>query len=252
MKKRIDIEKLVQWAVNDELPKGQSVTATGWDAIVPTSRISRYTKGGYQMGDRSDVYLDGEPHYDAILIAQAIRKLDITVGLSDEHVARKLLGPELVTLDPNGVLAAMAVRPKLAALVYNRAVLKMPPPLDLRLPQPKPVMRGTNQHPLVLRADPDGDLIEMGRAQWRAKEQGNLVGEPRCPIEWLDPTVELIAEQRAEYTLWWHALANLAADLRNLTEHIAEAPHKDPMPWLKKCPFHAHFPTASKNIVANC
>jgi hypothetical protein len=90
------------------------------------------------------------------------------------------------------------------------------------------------------------------RGAWRPKERGNLVGDPWCPIEWADPTVELIAEQRAEYTLWWHALANLADELRNLTEHVAEAPHRDAMPGLKKCPFHAYFPYASKNIVANC
>jgi hypothetical protein len=282
MKKQIDIEKLMQWAVNDELPKGNSVDTPIWNVIGNARRSSKFItrstqecwkcagSGGFIKKKTCDLchasgeipkadwaptnsgFIDGEAHTDAKVVANALKLLDVTIGLQDEATARALIGPELVALDPNSVLAALAVRPNLLGLVVNRAILKMPPPLDLRLPQPKPIRRSTSKHPVVLRKDADSNTVEVSvQAGWRPKERGNLTGDPWCPIEWCEPMVETIAEQRAEYTLWWHALANLAADLSKLTEHAVYGPTRDAQPWLKKCPFHTYFPATSKYIAAN-
>jgi hypothetical protein len=250
VKRQVDVERFVQWAVNDQFPKGLSVTEPIWNAIESSARIGKYTRGDeHTASDRSSVYLSGEPHPDAKRLAGLLRDMNAPVGLSEAE-ARDLLGPELRALDPNAVLAAM-VRRKLAPLIISRAVLKAPPPLDLRLPQPKPVTRGTNQHPLVLRKDADGNAVEVGKTHWRPKEKGNLVGEPWCPIEWRDPMVELIADQRAEYVIWWNALADLASRLCGLTDYVLTGPAREARPWLRKCPFRAHFPAASRNIEAN-
>jgi hypothetical protein len=83
---------------------------------------------------------------------------------------------------------------------------------------------------LALREDADGNLIEAYVKNWRPSE---CVGSPRSPLEWSEPRLEKIAEQRAEYTIWWSALAELANQLRGrLRDHNVTPPGRSATPWL--------------------
>lgn len=213
MKQSKDIELLLQWAVNEELPKGQDVMKPVWKSIEEYARHSSAQKPMYQTasGDRTGGgNAPGVPHPDALVIARLLKGFDRRVGLHERALIVGLLGT-LVNIDPICVDVAKAVMPNLAGLMMTCATLKRRPDLDLRHPRPCAVKR-KNGTPLVLREDADGDLIEAVVKNWR----NDFVGAPRCPIEWLDPRPEKLAEQRAEYTLWWRSLALLADQINAL------------------------------------
>jgi hypothetical protein len=254
-KKAIDIEKLIQWAINDELPKGQHVVTPAWNMIekyagsVPLWKQMRKPPDAVGGG-----HTPGEPHPDACVVARVLRAFDVTYALHDETSVRLMLG-HLVGLDPavGGhvpcVTAAMAVVPNLAALMIRCAVLRSPPPLDLRLPRPKPERRH-NRHPLIICLDVDGNEYEAPPVKNRRPSPSAFVGEPRCRLIWCDPTVEEIAEQRAEYTIWWRALAIFVDRLnalpvdKGLRDFAPCRPKRSAAPWATG-PMEAKAPLAA-------
>jgi hypothetical protein len=247
MSKTIDVEQFLQWVVNDELLKGCPEDQTAYAGIVAHVEKVRAGHRGHNRshyaprsslarGDfRSRGYVSGEPHPDAIVAAKIWSKFDRVAGMPDNQSILRMLGP-LVNIevpDHKGrlpcVTAANAITPNLAYLLVICAVLKRPPVCDLRHPRPLKTRR-RNGKPLALREDADGNLIEAYVKNWRPSE---CVGSPRSPLEWSEPRLEKIAEQRAEYTIWWSALAELANQLRGrLRDHNVTPPGRSATPWL--------------------
>jgi hypothetical protein len=128
--------------------------------------------------------------------------------------------------------AARGVRPDVAALMINCAILKRPPNLRPEHPRPCQTFRGGDRRrPMVLRRDVDGRLIDANVVHWK---YGNdrWYGEPRSPLSWNDPSIVCVAKERAEYTLWWHALMLLRSLLAGkLKEYEATPLTVSATPW---------------------
>jgi hypothetical protein len=240
MIKHMTIDKLLEWVINDELRKGEHVMRDVRRIIEDVGErggphpARRYIPSSLLTG----CYLGGEPHRDAWMVARHLQRFSVCFGLSNERQARALLGP-LADLEPRSIQAALAMRPNIAALMITCAALKRPPHLNLDRPKPRPVYRGGDRRrPTVLRLDLPGDGLVVAHVRhWEAKRPNACYGEPRCPISWEDPTIRLIAEQRAEYTIWWHMMAVLQGRLAGrLSEYEAEPLECSPSPWLAPLP----------------
>jgi hypothetical protein len=111
--KRMDTELLLKRAVNDELPKGHHVMQN------VGSVIERAVTGGKRapeltvpLDKLTGCYLAGEPHADAIVIAKAVHRFSVCVGVAGEAAARALLRP-WADMDALALSAALAARPNL-------------------------------------------------------------------------------------------------------------------------------------------
>lgn len=234
--KQVAIDKLLQWAVNDELPKGSHVLNEVGRIIERLAAADRGGQTPYRSVPREALngcYLEGNPHPDAVLLGKTIHRMSVCYGLADEASARALLGP-LAEIDPKSIIAALSVRPDVGALLLSCAVLKRAPHLRLEHPKARPVYRGGDRRRItILRLDADGELVHATVNAWREKERGAFAGAPRCPIWWDDPTIETVALQRAEYTIWWRGMTLLAKEVAGkLRDHVALPLAHSPTPWL--------------------
>ena len=222
-RKAVEIEKLLQWAYRDELPKRSDTAAIG---ISPMFRLA-------DLGTRVDDWsVDpgfpaalGAPHPDALLIDAAVNRLP-ELGLdwnrSRSHVIPDLLhwvGPD----DP--ILSAMTFQP--AGLLALHARMAMRPVWDLGPVQVLRVM-GKNGKPVVQYLDDFGELVD-GRTSGRHYGPG-----ARCPLR-LDPPAHEIAYARAEYLVWRDALEQVRQRLCawNLHDHRPLPPLAAAEPWFR-------------------
>jgi hypothetical protein len=237
MIKRLTIDKLLEWVLNDELPKGahtmQNVVRTiERAALADKTSGSNYIRPELtvQLHEMTGCYLEGEAHPDSLIVAKALYRFGVSVSLP-ANWARRLLG-HLADLDPLAINAARGVRPDVAALMINCAILKRPPILRLEHPRPCQTFRGGDRRrPKVLRLDVNGRLIDANVVHWK---YGNdrWYGQPRSPLSWDDPSIICVAKERAEYTLWWHALMFLRSQLAGkLKEHGATPLTASATPW---------------------
>jgi hypothetical protein len=240
MKKTIDIEKLLQWAMREELPKGQAIGASSWDIV------SQYAA----LGVRVDVshcgdglgFLAGEPHPDAIIVADAVRKLDEDARFNDRVEVLPLFG-DFAAIAGNAVDAILSASFNQQAIVISKAMQSSRPKWEFELPVPCQMFfealnarRELRTYPIVHGLDAGGDLVMMKKNRGRAfKRDGeyNLTASPRSPLEWCDPSPLSIADARAEYVAWYLALVSLVDTLRGkLADHEAVRPSAAMMPWL--------------------
>jgi hypothetical protein len=234
MKKTIDIEKLLHWAMREELPKGQAITASAWDIV------SQYAA----LGVRVDVsyggglgFVPGDPHPDAIIVADAIRDLDTEARFGHRVEVLPLFG-DLAAIAGDAVDAVMSATFNPRAIVISKATQGTRPKWQFDTPEPRQVFlqTKTKPRPLVYGIDAEGDLVAMKRNEGRAlKRDGafNLAMSPRSPIEWCDPSPLSIADARAEYVAWHSALVTLADDLAHrLEDHLPTVPTVPMLPWL--------------------
>lgn len=236
MKKRIDIEKLLQWALCEELPKGQAVAASPWDVITQYCALgTRIATGGYR-GDGLG-FVPGAPHEDALVIAAAVKALD-TAGF--DHVAQvEPLFGDMLAIAGDAVAAVMASRFDQRSLVISNAMLRKRPAWRFELPTPyqmfAPVAAG-RPRALVYGIDADGDVVEVRQNRGRAAQRDGAYAwsmAPRSPLQWLDPAPLHVAEARGEYVAWHAALCALAADLAGrLAEFDPVAPFAPALPWI--------------------
>ena len=252
MIKRVPIDRLLQWVLNDELPKGAHTMQNVVRTIERAALADKTSGTNYirpeltvQLDKMTGCYLQGEPHPDALVVAKALYRFGVNVNLS-ENQARGLLG-HLAELDPLAINAARGVRPDMAALMINCAVLKRPQILRLEHPRPCQTFRGGDRRrPRVLRLDVDDRLIDAnvvhwnyGNARWR--------GEPRSPLSWDNPSIAHVAKERAEYTLWWRALMLLWSQLAGrLKEHDATPLSVAATPWAEPPSSETQSPTRLK------
>ena len=240
--KTIDIEKLLQWAIRDELPKGRPVSA---DIGLTIGRRSRQRAFGIAHSlDHLPVvdplgYVPGAPHEDAEIIADAIGKLPTSVPIASEHDARHLFG-DLVGIAESSISSLMKSAFNQQALVTLHASMGTRPNWKFAHPSAHqmfaPTLGAGRPRAIVYGIDADGDLVELKRNEGRARKRDgeySLAMSPRSPLDWQHPAPLHIGECRAEYVAWHSALALLATDLAGtLAEFEPMSPSATSLPWI--------------------
>jgi hypothetical protein len=241
MKKLIDIEKLVQWALRDELPKGRTVSASAWDLITQFGQLGTLidtTRGG------SDGFgfVPGAPHEDAIKVAAAIERVADEARLPDSGEALGLFG-DLAPIAEDCAASLLVASFNPRAIVISRAIAGQRPVWEFETPTPYPIHRqersaaGSLRDVLLVKGlDADGDLVEMKPNRGRAVERDGMYSyamAPRCPLQWNDPSLMSIGHARAEYVAWHGALVALAASIGDtLAEYMPTPPAARALPWV--------------------
>lgn len=232
MKKLIDIEKLLQWAMRDELPKGQAVAASAWDVLTQYAALGvRVQTSGFQ-GDGFG-FTPGAPHEDAIVVADAVRTLKTEARFDDAAQVLPLFG-DLATIAGDAVSSIMRAEFNPRSLVISCATIGKRPDWNFEHPTPYQMFAptfGGRPRAIVYGIDADGDLVEM-KAR-RKDGKFNLSMSPRSPINWNAPSMIEVGEARAEYVAWHGALVTLAAVLAGkLVEFEPTAPAVARLPWV--------------------
>jgi hypothetical protein len=240
VKKTIGIEKLVQWAMREELPKGQSVSASPWQIVTQYCALGvRVDVSGY--GDGLG-FLGGEPHADALIVAEAIRALDTRARFADRVEVLPLFG-DCAGIAGDAVGAIMGASFDQRAIVISHATMGTRPAWAFELPSPSQrfyeaqnAAGAVRRYPVVLGDDADAHVVMMQKNEGRARARDGeytYAMSPRSPIEWCDPAPLSIAHARAQYVAWHAALSHLATVLAAALESFAPAPLALPlMPWL--------------------
>jgi hypothetical protein len=231
VKKKIDIEKLLHWAVRDELPKGRAVTATPWDVITQFGALGTVVQtSGYGDGFG---FVSGDPHDDALIVAEAVRSLDRDARFEDIGDVLSLFGDLIgIAGDAPGLLLLATFDPQ--ALVLSNATRGVRPKWDFEQPTPRQVFAPSitgRPRAMVYGMDGDGDLVEV-RAN---KKTGrfNMAMTPRSPLLWHEPSMVHVGECRAEWVTWHGALTRLALALAGKLETFdVVAPALPLLPWV--------------------
>lgn len=235
--KKLTIEALLRWAFCDELPKGKPVAASPHDAVRPSTRAFSSTRSAPSNSGDSLGFVYGEPHPDAQRVADAVAALK-PVCLGEGRII-DMLG-EFVHRDETGgyfVIDDLAVRAVAgavfapAALVIRCAVLGEPMRWDVGRPKLKPVMAATDGRPRVaMFGFIGGNLVLLDPD--RVSRRYDLERIPRAQVTWNDPTVGVVAEARAEFTVYLDALVTLSNVLRGaLRDYDVMPPLIVAEPW---------------------
>ncbi|MCR6735517.1 MAG: hypothetical protein NVV83_16210 [Afipia sp.] len=238
MKKLIDIEKLLQWAMQDELPKGQAVAASAWHVLTQFATLGvRVQTSGFQ-GDGFG-FTPGAPHEDALIVAAAIKSLGTVARFDSVDQVLPLFG-DLAPIAGDAVSAIMCAEFDSRSLVISCATLGKRPAWRFEHPTPyqmfAPTLGAGKPRAIVYGVDADGDLVELRRNEGRARKRDGeytMAMSPRSPINWHDPSMVHIGECRAEYVAWHVALVSLAATLSGkLSAFDPVAPGAARLPWI--------------------
>jgi hypothetical protein len=224
LQRRVDTEKLLQWAFRQELPK-RRIAIEGPEYLTPLSRIIDLgtlvdEKGLEEPGLPAHL---GAPHPDALAIERAVAELE-DVAVDWPGTRRALLDDLAGLLDESDVtLSALVVG--LVGLVALHARMGTRPRWDYWA-APEPII-GRNGKPVVQFLD-DRDRLVEGR---RNKNFGRL---SRCPLMWF-PAPREAAYGRIEYTIWAETLDELALTLAGqLEDYDALPPQLPRAPWRAK------------------
>jgi hypothetical protein len=222
--KELPIDKLLTWALLDELPKGHPVSTSAWDIVVSYSRLgARIQTGGH--GDGLG-FVQGEPHPDAVLIAARLRDLSSVERLTRAQ-CEALIG-RYAALDPLAVKAITGAAFNPVALLINCAVLAKPMEWDIGLPRCIPAVRHPGQRHAAAFVRNDEGVLVLARANGR----GSYPVGSETHLAWDEPSIGVLLETRATYAIWHAALCALARDLHGrLAEHAAKPPLAVATPW---------------------
>jgi hypothetical protein len=236
MKRPVEIEKLLQWAYREELPKKQTSSAEGiWKRVMDFGN-----RGGIDPGHGAAQRYPhfGLPHEDAGRIETAVGNLEDR-AIDWKQDAEAILGHLIALTEPRNTKPAgritgwyyadrkpvsvefepprqviMVRSLRVNALVTTHAKMGTRPDWREEPPIPLPVPAKTGPNAAIV-----GDC-------WGK----NLYAEGSyCPLRW-SPSPIAIAQIRADYLAWWRGLRQLAQSL-DLAEHEALAPSAPEMPW---------------------
>lgn len=226
MKRRIDIEKLLHWALVEELPKGQPVSRDIGDIIGRRFRqrtivgfAANFTLGGFREVD-SLGFAPGAPHEDALRIEQAwCTALPRQRVALDGDVA-DLFGDMVAIADDGAFAALLRMEFDLRSLLQRMIVQGCRP--DWRGEQPRPHRQmlpnadgASRSRPRVRGTDHNGNLVDMLPRRGKAAMMHGLYDlgmQPHSPLTW-DPSPFSIAENRADYVAYFDALEIMRAAL---------------------------------------
>lgn len=210
MKKSIDIEKLVQWAFREELPKKPYPISDFWARLIELGTRVDDSCTSDQPGFLSDT----PPHPDALKVSHVVRTLeDVAV---DIDLSRAALMGELACWLKDDQVTRLSLRFQTQALVTTHAIMATRPQWDVgevRLVR----VNGRNNKPVV-----------CGITAGRRYAQG-----ANSPLQLnIDPRT--IANARGEYATWHAGLIKVRARLESweLTDFALTGPVAPPAPWL--------------------
>lgn len=221
-RKKLDIEKLLQWAYRDELPKtSSSPTPTAWLAQFVGELGVRVDDD--QIGPMPGFpAIMGEPHPDARKIAQCVRALPDEEVRWDEHNRQALMGDMLGLAPTRSTFMIPSCRT--VTLITMHASMGTRPDWTSEPPTCHRVI-GRNGKPVV-EFDGEAKIVQVGRLPSR-RHGANA----RCPLTW-EPRPESVAIGRAEYAAWHKGLVSLVENLRDaLEDHEALPPLAPADPW---------------------
>jgi hypothetical protein len=175
VKKRIDIEKLLQWAMREELPKGAGVSTSPWELLMRYCALG--TRVDTSPGPSDPLgYVPGEPHADAVTIGKAVRALDRVSHFDDE-------GDVLALFGAWGGIAGDAVRMVMQAsfnqraLVMTHAVIGNRPSWQFEHPVARPFevempsANGNVRKAIIVKGiNARGELISIKRTEGKARK----------------------------------------------------------------------------------
>jgi hypothetical protein len=240
MKTPIDIEKLLQWAMREELPKGRAVSSAPWDLITRFGQLGVTV----QTSGHSDGFgfVPGAPHADALIVADAISALDTVARFNDASEVLPLFG-DLAAIAGDAALAIVGAVFDPRSIILSKAIQSTRPKWDFECPTPyrmtvpfRDAAGAMRERPLVHGTDAAGDVIYLQPRRGRAAIRDGMYDyatSPRSPLAWGDPSMISIGHARAEYVAWFGALISLAKTLKEkLAEYEPTAPAVTPMPWI--------------------
>lgn len=211
MKRRTEIEALLQWAYRDELSKRYISAAEGiWDRIHDNGSLGGIDPG---HGAAQRYAHFGLPHPDAEAIEIAVSALpDLII---DWELSREaVMGDMAPLLKARETILVCSLRT--AALVTMHAKMGTRP--DWREEEPRP-------YPVAPDRGPAGKPAIVGEC----KGHNIYTYGSHCPIRWR-PSPISIAEQRADYVCWHRGLSILAENLC-LSAHTVLPPVASALPW---------------------
>jgi len=230
LRKRVDIERLLQWVYLSEMLKG-----IGDVLLSDASAMFRLASLGTVIDNwnhepRMPTVL-GPPHPDALLIDHAIRSLWPTTNdnptrqtVQWSEAARRILlhgGLEYWVDIDDPVIAALAAEPAALLIVFARMGTR--PRWYVGEPKLHRILSGSNAKTQYLNRY--GDLVDCTKGKQDYFKGG------RCPLRREPPAREEVAA-RFEYLVWHHALTTLANRSLNLAEHVMLQPAAPAAPWI--------------------
>lgn len=241
MKTAIDIEKLVQWAMRDELPKGQAVAASPWDMITQYAALGvRVQTSGFN-GDGFG-FTPGAPHADALIVADAIGAIGTVATFDHADEVLPLFG-DLAPIAGNAVDGVMSASFDPRSIVISNATMGTRPKWKFDEPTAYQMFSefrddagAIRRRPLVHGVDAAGDVVAILPNRGRAVARDGMYSyamAPRSPLDWQCPSMLHVGDCRAEYVAWHGALVQLVADLDGkLAEFQPTPPAAAALPWI--------------------
>lgn len=259
--KAVDIEHLVRWAYRDELPKaralGEHMAVLPGGFGTPWGSVSRYGEllevvqevdVRNRFGLFPDVIEAGEPHPDAVVIADAVESLAGCLfempedwnpltdmgDLGMEGAAAIARGLARLTMQDEAGTTLLRRSP--AQLVIRHAILGGAPVWEAEAPE-RVVERGPHGKPRWFRRLALVSDGAFGPAAYEVEVDG-FDHKRRRPYDDAyqrillvpDPAEAVVA--RAEYEIWHGALCVLAQDLADvLRDRAVTPPARSPRPW---------------------
>lgn len=233
--------ELLQWALREELPKGNAVSDDIGGIVA-----RRFRKGSLGMAaslsrrhDRDTMgFVPGTPHEDALIVGDAVHLLDSFASFEERHQAAPLFGG-LVAIADDAISAILCASFDPRSIIISNAIQSKRPKCDFEQPAPRQQFLQTRvgrPRGLVHGTDADGDIVYLqARRGSEVRRYGlyDLAMSPRSPLSWGDPSLISIGHARAEYVAWHAALESLANNLRDhLVEFEVLPPAARPMPWI--------------------
>jgi len=225
-RKAVDIEKLVQWAVREELPKGMSVAASSWQAISAYCALGTRVDTFSWRGGPGDGLgrVPGEPHGDAVIIGRAVRELPSRLSVSEAASAAALFGDDLAGVAFLGMPDVLALSFNPIALIMSCAAQGIRPNWNAGEVRPRKMLTR------------DGRPVLVGEC----KASNRYTIGAYCPLAYDDPSAGEIGIARAEWHVWHQALAALRDRLEGeLADHRPVGPSAPAEPWRSDAPVEA-------------
>ncbi|UGA44062.1 hypothetical protein HU230_0038555 [Bradyrhizobium quebecense] len=207
----VEIERLLQWAFREELPKRAGLGPRGpqsaWQAT------ERYARLGCLIRTSLSASTSAIPHRDALIIADHVTGLRRSIAINLHEWKAFLLGDLLTLADE---IANPWISVDEVDLIENHSRAGVSPDWHRYPPKAMP---------------------EIG-ANGKQKVYGKRYGKDRysegayCPLQWIN--LAGIARARAEYTVWRGSLDRLARSLDGkLRNYVALPPAALPAPWTR-------------------
>jgi hypothetical protein len=232
-KPAVDIETALSWAFRDELPKGfrgrGSEAGYGGPRLQPSPLLRILTLGtpidacarepGFPLAL-------GNPHPDALKIEAAVARL----SGADLVYTPAGYGAELAGLVPEYDCYGEAALQRVAECVVIRAKLADRPHLG-EAPTPSACTSPVNGKIAVRQLSPRPEAAPASTdLATKAIRKDVYARSAYCGLQW-SPDPKEVLRDRAEYLVWWLALAWLTGELQDLESRIIAGPAAPRRPW---------------------